>query len=200
MIDVEDHYGLVGWVIERHFTDFLNRYPTISYDDLFQEGVIALIEAEEKYDPDYNTAFNTYATYWIQYRIDRFVSQNIRPVTFSAQTSYRDRATKHLEDPDDIQEELDINDRQLLELIEYRINTYHTEIDPTRALNRSLTTDIIPIMDLKQVFSGLDEENQEIMILRAEGKTLREIGDRVGLSHTTISNRLNKIKEEVFEG
>lgn len=83
----------------------------------------------------------------------------------------------------------------MLELLEYRVNTYPTEIDPTASLNRAETTDYIPFMDLKEVFTELSEENQTILLLRAEGKTLREIGKAVGLSHTTISNRLKEIKD-----
>ena len=52
-IDVEKHYGLVGWVINKYYKDFLHNYPTISYDDLFQEGVIGLLIAAENYDPSY---------------------------------------------------------------------------------------------------------------------------------------------------
>ena len=49
MVDIKEHYGLIGWVINRYFAEFLNRYPTFTYEDLFNEGVIALLEASERF-------------------------------------------------------------------------------------------------------------------------------------------------------
>lgn len=90
-INVEKHYGLVGWVIDKYFKDFLYNYPAISYDDLFQEGVIGLLIAAENYDPSYNTEFSTYAVYQIQQQMDEFVRTNSRPITYSYRTASRKR-------------------------------------------------------------------------------------------------------------
>ena len=195
MINIEEHYGLVGWVIDRYFTSFLNRYPCITYDDLFQEGVIALLEAAEKYDRSYDTAFSTYAVYGIQNTIERYVERNIRPITFSAQTSKRDREAKHLEDPSEIQSYLNLSDEQITELLDYRANSYPVELDPSPSTNRDEVAEHLLFTDLKDVYANLSKEDQKILRLRSEGKTLREIGESVGLSHTTIANRLEKIKE-----
>lgn len=37
--------------------------------DYFQEGVMGLLEALDRYDPSHNTNFTTYATWWIQRRL-----------------------------------------------------------------------------------------------------------------------------------
>lgn len=195
MINIEEHYGLVGWVIDRYFTSFLNKYPCITYDDLFQEGVIALIEAGEKYDRSFDTAFSTYATYGIQYTIERYVERNIRPITFSAQTPKRDREAKHLENPSEIQSYLSLSNEQITELLDYRANSYPVELDPSTSTNRDEVTEHLLLTDLKDVYADLSKENQHILRLRSEGKTLREIGESVGLSHATIANRLKRIKE-----
>jgi RNA polymerase sigma factor (sigma-70 family) len=49
------------------------RHPTLTYLDLFQEGVLGLLRAVEKYDPERNVRFATYATWWIWQQLGRSV-------------------------------------------------------------------------------------------------------------------------------
>lgn len=47
------------------------RHPSLSFLDLFQEGVIGLFRAIEKYDPGRGIKFSTYATWWIWQQLAR---------------------------------------------------------------------------------------------------------------------------------
>jgi RNA polymerase primary sigma factor len=53
-------------VLARRFHD-----PSLTFLDLFQEGTIGLLRAVEKYDPERNVKFSTYATWWIWQQLGR---------------------------------------------------------------------------------------------------------------------------------
>ncbi len=48
-----------------------------SYDDLVQEGLLGVLEAQSKYDPDKGTQFSSYALFWIRKRILKFLDKEI---------------------------------------------------------------------------------------------------------------------------
>ena len=48
--------------------------PSMSFIDMFQEGMIGLIRAVEKYDHNLDFRFSTYATWWIRQAVTRGVS------------------------------------------------------------------------------------------------------------------------------
>lgn len=57
--------------IARKYVNYYNN--KLEIDDLFQAGMIGLLKASEKYDKKMNTAFSTYATFWIKQNIIRTI-------------------------------------------------------------------------------------------------------------------------------
>jgi len=51
---------------------YMKRYYQTPIEDLFQMGVIGLMRAVDKWDPDREFLFSTYATWWIRQSISRF--------------------------------------------------------------------------------------------------------------------------------
>ena len=69
---VEENLGLVRKVAYEY-----SKKTGLEYDDLFQEGVIGLIRASEKFDPEMGNAFSTYATWWIRQKIQRYIEGSL---------------------------------------------------------------------------------------------------------------------------
>ncbi|MBV1759252.1 MAG: sigma-70 family RNA polymerase sigma factor [Dethiosulfatibacter sp.] len=64
---VKHNLRLVRWIAEKYHKYLSDKFEM---DDLFQQGVIGLIMAIEKYDPE-EGSFGTYASYWIKQSIIR---------------------------------------------------------------------------------------------------------------------------------
>ena len=60
------------------------RRPHVTLDDIIQEGNIGLMRAIEKFDYTRGFAFSTYARWWIQQAMRRYVSSTTRVVRLPA--------------------------------------------------------------------------------------------------------------------
>src|SRR5215467_5174621 len=78
-IGVEEHLGLVMHyakrAIERHQDQHL-----LDLDDLYQEGVLGLMHAIEKFDARKGFRFSTYATHWIHWAIEQAIMHESRTI------------------------------------------------------------------------------------------------------------------------
>ncbi|WAR46103.1 sigma-70 family RNA polymerase sigma factor [Methylomonas rapida] len=59
--------GLVAFLAHKYKTSAL------SFDDLMQEGIIGLIRAVDRFDPNRGIRFSTYAVFWIKQAISRLI-------------------------------------------------------------------------------------------------------------------------------
>lgn len=60
------------------------RCPTIPLEDLVQEGVIGLMHAIERFDPEKGFRFSTYATHWIRQSVGRAVDGKSKAIRLPA--------------------------------------------------------------------------------------------------------------------
>lgn len=80
---IESHARLVVRIASRY------RSSTIPLGDLVQEGNIGLLEAALRFDPDRNTRFSTYATWWIVRMIRNYMMRNASIVRVATTPSQR---------------------------------------------------------------------------------------------------------------
>lgn len=92
---IENNYRLVASITKTFTTN-----PTISYEDMYNEGIIGLIKAVDKFDTSKNFKFSTYATWWIKQAIQRSIADNNRtirlPIHIQEQLSRLKKAQKYL--------------------------------------------------------------------------------------------------------
>jgi RNA polymerase sigma-32 factor len=57
-----------------------SRMKQLSFDDLLQQGVVGMLRALDRFDPEQNVRFLTYAKMWVVDEIKQFVLKNTRTV------------------------------------------------------------------------------------------------------------------------
>ena len=72
------HNGRLVWSIATKYQSYLK--PSIDFIDLLQEGMIGLMHAIKRYNPDLGYKFSTYAVYWIKQKITRHIADYNRMV------------------------------------------------------------------------------------------------------------------------
>jgi len=73
---VQSNTGLVGLTA----AEFARRTTHLDFDDLFQEGILGLIRAIQKFDPDKGYRLTTYAKWWIRQSIQRSIDSKERTI------------------------------------------------------------------------------------------------------------------------
>jgi len=64
---IASNTGLVAFVAHKYKT------TSLSFDDLMQEGMVGLIKAVDRFDPERGNCFSTYAIFWIKQAISRLI-------------------------------------------------------------------------------------------------------------------------------
>lgn len=65
---------------------FHKKYPSLQIDDFIQDGNIGLIRAVEKFDPDRDIKFSTYAMWWINQAMQRGMDNSAKNIRLPAHT------------------------------------------------------------------------------------------------------------------
>ena len=78
-IRVEDHLGLVMHFAKRAIESHQDQH-LLDLEDLYQEGVLGLMHAAEKFDAGKGFRFSTYATHWIRWAIEQAVMHESRTI------------------------------------------------------------------------------------------------------------------------
>mgnify|MGYP003868737477 CR=1 FL=1 len=185
--------------------------------DLIEEGNLGLLRAVEGFDPDMNTRFSTYASYWIKQSIKRALINSAKTIRIPAYmvellSKWR-RATMLLEDElkrpptqDEVAKALGLPKKKL-SIVKMAIQLYNTtpqadddeggwSMSDTVADDRfkGPEDELLDHDNLKHVKQMLDEmDPREATILRmrfglddAEPKTLKEIGETLGLTRERV--------------
>jgi RNA polymerase sigma factor (sigma-70 family) len=65
------------------------RHSDLGYDDLIQEGILGLLKAADRYDPDRGTRFGTLAVWWIRQSIGRAIANTGRTIRLPVNRAWK---------------------------------------------------------------------------------------------------------------
>jgi len=164
---VEENIGLVHKWARRYYR-YAQSLPTVSYEDIFLEGVYGLIKAIDKYKPQ-KGSFSTYATIWIKQSIRRFIQK----------------------------ERAQLKGRGYLPVQE--------EEDEQMTLEDMPAEEEFPSPDMESLSRKIDyapipQRSKDILRMYfLEGYSLREIGEKIGLSKERVRQLIKEDGRKVLE-
>jgi RNA polymerase primary sigma factor len=65
------------------------RYSELGYDDLIQEGILGLLKAADRYNPERGTRFGTLAVWWIRQSIGRAIANTGRTIRLPVNRAWK---------------------------------------------------------------------------------------------------------------
>jgi RNA polymerase sigma factor (sigma-70 family) len=65
------------------------RFSELGYDDLIQEGILGLIKAADRYNPERGTRFGTLAVWWIRQAIGRAIANTGRTIRLPVNRAWK---------------------------------------------------------------------------------------------------------------
>lgn len=101
---LDQNYKLVSSIVIKYQNQakFKANYDL---DDLMQEGMLGLMKAVDRFDPDKGYMFSTYATHWIRQSVARFADNNSGAVRVPIHRLQKIRALKILAQKEGLDEE-----------------------------------------------------------------------------------------------
>lgn len=147
--------------------------PGADYDDLYQEGLIALFMAVQSYSPEHDIAFESFARVVIRRKLISAVKQS--------------RRKKH--------EHLNCSLSIFSKKYE-NITILETLRDPSY---QELILDIEQPFSMEDFLSkfGLSPFEEQILLLFLEGLSYEQMGERTNCGHKSIDNAMQRIRGKI---
>ena len=199
----------------------------ISVEDLVQVGSIGLIKAVEFFNPEKNTRFRTYATYFIKGEIKHYLRdkasiikapRELHELVFKIGNTVKRLKESGIDEPteEQISKLSSIPEKKVHEVME--IELYKTTLSLDQAISsvddEDLTLiDRIPSGDYQEFMNSYENKimlEQAIERLPAELKEIlelsyyhdlnqREISEKINISQMQVSRRLKKALNKMYE-
>lgn len=183
----------------------------IPLEDLIQEGVIGLSQAIDRFDPNMNYRFSTYATHWIRQAVGRSIdrqAKTIRLPSHISQTLRKIEAVKqrmmaqtgYEPSPDDIARELGISSRRLKVLFQASHELLSLDMPVGDGENTTLGALIRDdhVINAENIVMNSEtiEELYEVM-MELNDRERRVMSRRLRVSESEVSSLRDELSEEL---
>jgi len=206
---VEDHLGLVMHLAKRYAGSYQGQH-LLDLEDLYQEGVLGLMHAAEKFDARKGFRFSTYATYWIRWAIGQAImneSRTIRlPTTIWSAVGRLVRAQAALwqqyqrePSPDELAEVMKCEKEQVLVLLQLQHEPVSLEQPVYAEHEVTLLGDQLAAPDeteqreqqtaVADLLKHLSPREQQVIEMRYQLGQTADVGD-IPLPYTEVSRQL----------
>lgn len=216
--ELKNHFPLINFIIKKNFNRYLGN---IEYNDIFQEGCLALIKANITYDENKNIQWSTYASHCIYNAIQYYIlkNTNIFSSRHFSELLYKIRTLlEENKNEKEICKELNISEKTY-KMYEKHLNNSYMSIDQTIIKD----DDNIKLSDVIEDVNSLDEfslvewkfilndlekiikenfNNKYYLIFQEyfiNGKKQNEIAIMFNTSQAQISKVIKKIKNKLKE-
>ena len=202
-----DYEGLVYSII--------HKYPKFDQDDLYQVGMIGLINAYKNFDQSKNTKFSSYAYFYILGEVKKYVRESLgikqdkkmehlyllveKATMLLTQKLMRYPTNK------DIAEylELDVDMVREIKASKVLIDSLDQEIEDTSLYDRIGYDEVSyspELLDLRSELDNLEEFDRELIYERYyEDKTQKETSENLGVNQVKVSRSEKVILERLRE-
>lgn len=193
----------------------------VEYDDLYQVAALALVKAIERFDPEKNVRFSSFATPSLVGEVKNYFRDKTRLLHISRKDSEqlvklaevkRDLLTQGKRVlPKTIAECMEISEDRVLELLEMQKIATMTSMDNTVGDDDTSLSELLGDADrgyddvetrdlLKRSMAMLDREEQAILHARFwQDKSQRSIAEELGVSQMYVSRKEKKILAKMRE-
>ena len=207
MDDLLEYENLVYSIINRYGSYF-------ERDDLYQVGMMGLIEAYKHYDSSFNVKFSSYAYYYIVGEVTKYVREN-RSVKVSKDVVKRSETIEKTKDlmrqrlgrePTDTEISLfmEIDEAKILEVREVmqEVKSLDFQYDEDVSLYNSVMSfdngTSASVLDLKEQLGLLSDEERQLIDARYyKDMTQSEVSKCLGMSQVQVSRKEGKILEKL---
>ena len=200
---------------EKMVFSIIKRYRSFDQEDLYQVGMMALVNAHKNYEESFNTKFSTYAYYYILGEVNKYIRES-RTIKISKDVIKLNRSIEKTRDvmrqklgrePTtlelslflEIDEDKIIMAEQASESIKSLDYCYDDEDINLYNSIKVEDNDTNPIiMDLKSAINDLNEEEKNLIKSRYfYDLTQSEIGKMNGMSQVQVSRKETKVLQKL---
>lgn len=206
---LQENKNLIHTILKKY--KYAINLSAYDYQDFYQEGVVAFIEAYNGFDPNKGDDFIKYASKIIANKISRFAMENTNSIKFPFEYAKVWKVAKRnnlgIEDLQEIAELTNLPIEKVAEVMQWE------QLKKVKFLNENLQDGTGEQFTLEQVLSmeedlttvfvneflqKLDSKAKSIVALKLEDKTQKEISEITNIPQQTVSRILkttsNKLK------